>query len=272
MCKLFVLTKVSLASCFCVTGLEFYGVVTKSGVDVQVGQVHGVADLKIAVITIHGGDEPSVTGYLVDGASCVHQKIVISAPAEELFKSGATTLARGDKRHLQQRAEEAFDYTATLLQSGDKTALFTHRRYQLAVVINREITAAAHSKAMRRRFSIGVASLELDLDILQLHPFRARKQVYSYKNGNMSSMDGLLGVTWDVRPGQGQVVFVTQLALGLTTSNMLSGSVAVAFYRGDLALDKPYRPILLDHIHAAEIPLEQEDLEVAPEDLEVASS
>ena len=249
---------------FFIAGVMLYGVVTKTGLDVQVGQIHGVGDMNMAVTSITNQDSTqSITGYWVNSRSEVDREVVISAPGHKLTAGATVDLSRADRKFMNSTAEEAF--TNTLENLDNKATRLANRRYQLAAAINREVTAATTSKAMRRRFLLGVACLELDLPILQLHPFRMRnKQMFAYKTANLSGLDSLLGSHWDVRPGQGQVIFVTQLVLGLSASNILSGSVAVASYRGDLSLDRPYRHLLMDHIHATEVGQEELELEIDP--------
>ena len=61
---------------------------------------------------------------------------------------------------------EAFEQSVNSMKTSTVELRQQYREYQLAAVIKKEVEAAFSSKALKRRFCLGVASLDVDLDLL----------------------------------------------------------------------------------------------------------
>ncbi len=152
-----------------------------------------------------------------------------------------------DKEFLHQLKIKAYQLT----QKNFENALFRklHRKYQLSVLMQREISVTLSSRCKTHTFYLGVANLETDDTLLNfdMSPGSKATQRFCYKQKNLCLLDTILGDAWDFNVVDGLTSFVTSVTVRLKDS-VLSVVVATATYHG-LCTVGNHRAVLEKHMN-----------------------
>ena len=163
---------------------------------------------------------------MIGGA--VDKEVKIAMPLDRAEKAGPFIVDADTKKELLRTKRDSFDQSVAVLQSAPHQVRTRVRTAQLAAALRREVGLTFKSKALRRRFCLGLVDYSTDISLFGLHPFGCRRAVYSYQKTNIGQLDQFLGNFWDVHSMEGQVSFATQVVVSLTASGLLNGSVAVS--------------------------------------------
>ena len=177
----------------------------------------------------------SVKGEVIIDGKLDHD-IHISMPVDRISGQSDRKLSSGlpkqDRDYLSRFSLDSPVEQEILLNSSAGVR-HSVRSALLGRVIRREITSALSSKTYRKRVYLGLCSVEHDLKLLQIDR-TTKKASYSYKDGNMSELDQVLGLKWDVMElDESYFRFVTQVVFK-AKDMMLFMNVSTALCRQGL--------------------------------------
>lgn len=250
-------------------GTSFFSVFGGDGSIFCCGELVHITSTALEMVV--SGIEKKGSSFEVEG--CLHcsglvEDVKIKVPAEKITKvSKPVRMTAKEKKTVKEWQDKAFAVSLNLRRTN-----FHYRKLlrlqELRQAILKEVHAALHSKVPKRRFTLGISNLEIDLSLFNIDFFCQRHVKYSYHDDSLGQLDGLLGDKWDALCKDGIVSFVTQVTISLTKQSMLQGSISHAHCYDSVSMDKTYRKRLASYINSGanskcpgedvELPLEQD--------------
>ena len=186
-----------------------------SGTLLERGQCYELDGIQFAVTNISVQQQKS---EMLKGAVILNGKIdesvQICMPVDKKIQSTRPILDRKDKDFLKSISFLNKDVQREILES-ESTVRHLVRRSVVGSHMRKEVATALSSRSQNRRFSLGVCSLEHDIDLFGIDP-KLKKTVYSYQKDNIGALDNLLGCLWDIKEiSDSQFRFVTQVVVKL---------------------------------------------------------
>lgn len=230
-------------------GTSFFSTTGGDGSAICCGEVVSVmaTTLEMLVSSI----QKKGTGFEVHGClfSCgLSEDIKIAVPAKKVSKiCKPLHVTAKEKKIVKEWQSKAFTDSLNLKMSNFQYRKLV-RQQELKNAILVEVQAALRSKFSKRRFSLGISTLEIDLSLFELDFFSKRHAKYSYYHDNLWQLDSLLGDKWDILFKDNILSFVTQITISLTKQNILQGSISRAQSYDSMTIDKNYRTALALHI------------------------
>jgi hypothetical protein len=144
-------------------------------------------------------------------------------------------------------SNEAYSKTLRNLQDIEYRELF--RKMQVSSALHRELNATFRTRGRRKNFDLGLSSIDFDCTIFGFLPPDICSLEVSYRKKNLSFLDDLLGLNWDIQSIDGQTKFVTSIKIRLTTQLSLTGTIRVADYdTTPLEVNTDYRGTIANHL------------------------
>ncbi|KAJ8026153.1 hypothetical protein HOLleu_33913 [Holothuria leucospilota] len=167
--------------------------------------------------------------------------VKVQVPFERLEKASTGILPTISERKLMKTA-----FKEALQHSLKRSKIDFHyrvqvRRTQIGRHLRNEIRAALKSKLNCRMVSLGVSSLDTDLEILGIDPLKQDTSEFSYKKGNLASLDLLMGDRWDVELQDGRTSFVTSVVFKVNNKDVVIAKVSTAYSWIDALATDHYR-------------------------------
>ncbi|KAJ8050138.1 hypothetical protein HOLleu_03219 [Holothuria leucospilota] len=162
--------------------------------------------------------------------------VTLKAPVEHVRDSDSSTVFKAEKASLDKARETQFGL-AMKISASCPTYRRELRKQQTGCFLRTEVKRALRSKAATTHVSFGLCFCETDLEVFGINPFHKRTSIYSYKAGNLSNLDILLGKGWDIHVRDDQVSFVTQVKVSLSKEWVLKASISTAVSWGPLPVN-----------------------------------
>lgn len=219
-------------------------IVNTEGTLIERGQCFQYQTMNFAAtdITCEHDKESVIRGLMIfDGK--LDESIKIEMPASKSVQCISPSLDKSGKEFLNSLSLLHSKQAQLELRESDSLVRQSVRQAVIASQIRKEVASALSSRSHTRRFCLGVCSFEYDIEMFELD-IKSKKREFSYKKGNISRLDDLLGSLWDIKCIDGnQFRFVTQLVVKLKGFQLtVSVSTAISRFEFD---EKEYRNVIM---------------------------